>query len=285
MAVLLSAEMILFSHTPSNMNICNLVNQGKIAEVSVPPQEVHVPEADVLPNSQDSQLSSESQQSSVLREDLQGEIRDGKVVCLGCSCEAKNVWKSFCTKHWNRHVRAVHEKTVAEPGRKVHEKKGRGNAARAEISAPASLVAPQSAIKFTRGQGNPASAESSAPAPHPGAQIETKSKRRSRVTAIGADTAEKMPPKVIAAEKKVSTVREKSRKSLEKRQVVPSSKPDPHGSQAGPDVLSTVAPLNVSLFEEISTASQDVHCFSDFHRESNTFSMNPTAERSVHFSN
>ena len=94
-----------------------------------------------------------------------------------------------------------------------------------------------------------------------------------------------MPPKVIAAEKKVSTVREKSRKSLEKRQVVPSSKPDPHGSQAGPDVLSTVAPLNVSLFEEISTASHDVQRFSDFHRESNTFSMNPTAERSVHFSN
>ena len=197
------------------------------------------------------------------------------------------MWKSFCTKHWNRHVRAVHEKTVAEPVRKVHEKKGRDSAARAEISAPAPpLVAPQSATKFTLGQGNPASSEISELAPHPETQqTGTKSKRRSRVTAICADTAEKEPLKVTAAEKKASTMREKSRKSLEKRQVVPSSKPDPHGSQAGPDVLSTVAPHNVSLFEEISTASHDVQCSSDFHRESITFSRNPTAERSVHFSN
>ena len=82
-------------------------------------------------------------------------------------------------------------------------------------------------------------------------------------------------------------MREKSRNSSEKRQVVPSSKPDPDGSQAELNAISTVAPFSVSPLdvEDISMGSQDVQCFSDFHRESNAFSMNSTAERSVHFSN
>ena len=139
-----------------------------------------------------------------------------------------------------------------------------------------------------RGEENLASAEISAPAPIPAAQPSgTKSQRSSRVTAVSGDTAEKEPLKVAAAEKKASTGREKSRNSLAKRQAMPSSKPDPSGSQAGPNVLSTVVPVSVSPNEaqHISMGSQDVQCFSDFHRESNAFSMNPTAERSVQFSN
>ena len=82
-------------------------------------------------------------------------------------------------------------------------------------------------------------------------------------------------------------MREKSRNSSEKRQVMPSSKPDPDGSQAGPNATPTVVPVSVSPLDvdDISMGSQDVQCFSDFHRESNAFSMNLTAERSVYFSN
>ena len=68
---------------------------------------------------------------------------------------------------------------------------------------------------------------------------------------------------------------------------MPSSKPDPDGSQAGPNAISTVVPVSVSplAVEDISMGSPDVQFSSDFHRESNAFSTNLTAERSVHFSN
>ena len=175
--------------------------------------------------------------------------------------------------------------------KECREKKGRGSAARAEISAPA----PHPGWPHGDIQGQPD------PLPLDAQQTETKSKRKSRVVgpAICADTAEKEPTKVSAAEKKASTARVKSRKSIEERQVVPSSKPDPHGSQAGPNAISTAAPISVSPkdVEDISSGSQDaqpfpdfhgesnVQCFSAFHRESNAFSMNPSAGRSVHFSN
>ena len=136
--------------------------------------------------------------------------------------------------------------------------------------------------------GRGAGAEIPALSPHPAAeQIGTKSTRRSRATAISDDIAEKEPLKVIAAEKKASSEREKSRSNLAKRQAMPSSKPDPHGSQARPNVFSTVAPVSVSPndAQDISMGSPDVQCFSDFHRKSNAFSTNLTAEKSVHFSN
>ena len=82
-------------------------------------------------------------------------------------------------------------------------------------------------------------------------------------------------------------MRGQNQKSSEKRKVVPSSKPDLDGSQAGPNALSTVPLVSDSQndVDDVAMHSQDVQRFSDFRGQSNAFSMNLTAERSVHFSN
>ena len=71
-----------------------------------------------------------------------------------------------------------------------------------------------------------------------------------------------------------------------KRQVVPSKKFDPTGSQAGPAVVSGDAsvfgyPINV---EDPEKRSQNTNTFSDFSQK-NVFSKKTAAENSAHLSN
>ena len=70
LAVLLSADMILMSHAPSNLP--NLLP----AKPAASPQPVEKPAAE---------REGGKDENGFLRSDLRGEIRDNKVECLGCN--------------------------------------------------------------------------------------------------------------------------------------------------------------------------------------------------------
>ena len=87
LAVLLSAEMILASHAPSNLE--NLVAYREKKPPVVP------------------------EEPEILRPDLRGEIQGNKVECLGCSKENKK--RFFVSQFWNKHCRGAHMNQASQP--------------------------------------------------------------------------------------------------------------------------------------------------------------------------
>ena len=92
LAVLLSADMILMSHAPSNLP--NLLPAKPAA-----PQPVEKPAAE---------REDGKDENGFLRSDLRGEIKDKKVECLGCSTGDKKFFHTAASWYWNRHVQRVH---------------------------------------------------------------------------------------------------------------------------------------------------------------------------------
>ena len=148
---MLSAEMILASHAPSNLH--NLLPGKDIAKPVV------------------------QEEPAILRPDLRGEILGDKVQCLGCSCENKK--KFYTSSGWNRHCRGQHaapplaaplEGQLAEvdaketkrksaPGKRKEVKGGAGENATKQAAQPAARPA-----------ARPAAGRAERPVPQPAAQ-------------------------------------------------------------------------------------------------------------------
>ena len=108
LSVLLSAEMILQSHAPSNLS--NLLQLPQPAEPG-PAQVAQPPESQVeqiVQHSENDAKSVEKDENGFLRPDLRGEVQGNKVECLGCSNDKKKVPLNADCWSWNRHVRRKH---------------------------------------------------------------------------------------------------------------------------------------------------------------------------------
>ena len=108
LSVLLSAEMILQSHAPSNLS--NLLQLPQPTEPG-PEQVVQPPESQaelIVQDSENDAKSVEKDENGFLRPDLRGEVQGNKVECLGCSNDKKKVCLSADCWSWNRHVQRKH---------------------------------------------------------------------------------------------------------------------------------------------------------------------------------
>jgi len=104
LAVLLSADMILQSHAPSNLsNLTCLPSPAKQAAELVEQPAVRGQEEEV-----------EKDEAGFLRPELRGEVRGNQVECLGCSTEGKKIFRCGILWNWNRHVQLKH-KNAAQP--------------------------------------------------------------------------------------------------------------------------------------------------------------------------
>ena len=108
LAVLLSAEMILLSHAPSNLPNLFPAKQGvEPAAEALPPLAASAQSADELERGKD--------ENGFLRPDLRGEIQGAKVQCLGCSTESKQIFRTAPLSNWNLHCQRMHTKAAATP--------------------------------------------------------------------------------------------------------------------------------------------------------------------------
>ena len=104
LAVLLSADMILQSHAPSNLsNLTSLPSPAKQAA-----------EPDEQPAVREQEEEVEKDEAGFLRPELRGEVRGNQVECLGCSTEGKKIFRCGILWNWNRHVQ-LKRKNVAQP--------------------------------------------------------------------------------------------------------------------------------------------------------------------------
>ena len=108
LAVFLSAEMILSSHSPSNL--ANLLPLAQAAERKEEVAGVEQP----LDVCKEIDEETEKDECRFLRPDLRGEVQGNQVECLGCSSENKRVFRCGILWNWNRHVKAMHTK-AAQP--------------------------------------------------------------------------------------------------------------------------------------------------------------------------
>ena len=105
LAVLLSAEMILISHAPSNLpNLFPAKQADKPATEAMAPQSVSKQPA--------GEVVGEKDENGFLRSELRGELQGKKVECLACSKEDKKFFSYAAAWYWNRHVQRAHMKAA-----------------------------------------------------------------------------------------------------------------------------------------------------------------------------
>ena len=113
LAVLLSAEMILSSHAPSNLaNLLPLAQaaaQNEKIEAAAQPQQAEILEGE--------EEMPEKDAAGFLRPDLRGEVQGDRVECLGCSSEKNRVFRCGILWNWNRHVLLKHRNVVESAAR------------------------------------------------------------------------------------------------------------------------------------------------------------------------
>ena len=161
LAVLLSAEMILQSHAPSNLS--NLV--------SLPNSSAPAADPGAQPDVGEGEKGTERDEAGFLRPELRGETEGSRVECLACSSSAgKKVFTTAARWNWNRHVQLKHKPPLAS---------GQDTEPAVEpVAEPAAEPAARSqqkrkpARRSIRGQGESASAKVKAPAHvQPAAQL------------------------------------------------------------------------------------------------------------------
>ena len=192
LAVLLSAEMILQSHAPSNLsNLLSLSNPSGPAAEPVEQPDAGEGEGEEI----------DKDEAGFLRPELRGESKGSTIECLGCSCSGKQFFTTAARWNWNRHVMLKHKpqpasgqdaETAAEPAAEQaalsqqkrqparRSKRVQGDSASAAIAAPAPPPAPQNLKVSTRGKADSASAEISALAPTSAAPQKLKVSRRGK---------------------------------------------------------------------------------------------------------
>ena len=117
LAVLLSAEMILSSHAPSNL--ANLLPLAQAADRNDKIEAAAQPQiaAQAVEDGEGEEEMPEKDAAGFLRPDLRGEVQGDRVECLGCSCEKKRVFRCGILWNWNRHVLLKHRNVVESAAR------------------------------------------------------------------------------------------------------------------------------------------------------------------------
>ena len=109
LSVLLSAEMILQSHAPSNLS--NLLSLPSPAES--PSESTNGKVCKLIEHGDRDVKEREKDENGFLRPDLRGEIKGHSVECLGCSTETKRFWTTAARWNWNRHIDLKHSSKAA----------------------------------------------------------------------------------------------------------------------------------------------------------------------------
>ena len=224
LAVLLSADMILQSHAPSNLsNLTSLPSPAKQAAEPVEQPAVRGQEEEV-----------EKDEAGFLRPELRGEVRGNQVECLGCSTEGKKIFRCGILWNWNRHVQLKHNKNVAQPAASAGTSKSKP----ASISGASKCrsIQPKSGLGVDTAENGPR-------------------KGRKTKSGLGVDTAENEPRKgrKIGGPQKASTATASKRKAaappvLHTTLVLPAQPAAQlhHVPQASDDSVANIFPFRTS---------------------------------------